>query len=572
MRCIVVSWVIALISTRALSQGPCGRTFTAMSRLRTISSTNYPENYPSKHNCWWHITAPAGNIVALVFTEFATEGCCDKLKIFDSPIRTGNNQLLIRVLGGDIASPFRVYSRNNYLSLRFESDSSLSYRGFSFTYRAIRPLPTPSAVTRTTRTTTTSSTTLAGVCGFTRQVTTNEPVEFTSPNHPRRYPPNSNCQWTLSTTPGRVVQLTIGRVETELKWDFIEVWDGIRKLARLEGLPATQTFVSVDYTGLIVTFQSDRSVNRNGFHAVFRSVPAGIVPPELTLPELCGFNTTATNAFQIITSPLYPNLYPLGIECKWYITSPPGSTILFNVTSTNIESCCDFLEIYDGTRAIGSLAGRLRGWRAYRSTGNFMMLLFYSDDSVARTGFHAKFKSFTPTITTTTTTAIPTTTVPSLTVPTPATKASTVAKTSTIAIHTTSLRPGTTCGYETIASSEPQILTSPQFPSTYQNNLYCEWVIGSPTGYTVQLTVGYLDTELCCDYLVILVGRSEVARLRGVLSEPVTYLSVVGITVRFVTDSSINEKGFQLVYRSVHSSSPITPLSLPCKYLIKILL
>ncbi|KAK6039195.1 CUB domain protein [Cooperia oncophora] len=50
----------------------------------------------------------------------------------------------------------------------------------------------------------------------------------------------------------------------------------------------------------------------------------------------------------VISSPYYPNLYPPNTECYYYITAEPGKILSFNFTHFDLESCCDYVTIYDG--------------------------------------------------------------------------------------------------------------------------------------------------------------------------------------------------------------------------------
>ncbi|VDO14667.1 unnamed protein product, partial [Haemonchus placei] len=50
----------------------------------------------------------------------------------------------------------------------------------------------------------------------------------------------------------------------------------------------------------------------------------------------------------VISSPYYPKLYPPNTECYYYITAEPGKVLSFNFTHFDMESCCDYITIYDG--------------------------------------------------------------------------------------------------------------------------------------------------------------------------------------------------------------------------------
>ena len=64
-----------------------------------------------------------------------------------------------------------------------------------------------------------------------------------------------------------------------------------------------------------------------------------------------GALNASTNA-STLTSPNYPNDYPNGVDCVWYITAPVGFHIWLNVTDllTESHSSCGFdsLTLYSG--------------------------------------------------------------------------------------------------------------------------------------------------------------------------------------------------------------------------------
>ena len=59
------------------------------------------------------------------------------------------------------------------------------------------------------------------------------------------------------------------------------------------------------------------------------------------------------------------------------------------------------------------------------------------------------------------------------------------------------------CGFTATASDVIQDLNSPKFPSLYGANERCRWHIKAPPGYKVQLTIGFFETESCCDILKV---------------------------------------------------------------------
>jgi hypothetical protein len=103
-----------------------------------FSSVNYPNNYVNNGNCQWRITAAnVDQMVRLDFHELYTESCCDFLTIFD-----GDNPKaqIIRILSGVLSPPPQgITSTQRYMFVRFDSDDSISFRGFSATFTSVAP-------------------------------------------------------------------------------------------------------------------------------------------------------------------------------------------------------------------------------------------------------------------------------------------------------------------------------------------------------------------------------------------------------------------------------------------------
>ena len=115
-----------------------------------LQTPNYPNPYPSRSRCSWHIQVPVGYKIKLQFYHFVVEKthmCTgDVLKVYDG------TSLSAEPLGtycGAI-NPFRVESTASNLFLDFKSDRSLSYAGFNATFSAVAiHLPRPMTFART---------------------------------------------------------------------------------------------------------------------------------------------------------------------------------------------------------------------------------------------------------------------------------------------------------------------------------------------------------------------------------------------------------------------------------------
>ncbi|XP_072030376.1 tolloid-like protein 2 [Amphiura filiformis] len=134
----------------------------------TISSPNYPDNYPDDAECQYRLTAPTGLNVELVIQDMAIEyvdwdyysisshfwdsysyydfpGCpFDYLSVYDGP--EADESRLIDVFCGsmdDVPEPV-IRSSGQHIYLEFKSDSSVNYRGFQATFTFFEDIPTTS--------------------------------------------------------------------------------------------------------------------------------------------------------------------------------------------------------------------------------------------------------------------------------------------------------------------------------------------------------------------------------------------------------------------------------------------
>jgi len=102
----------------------------------TFMSVNHPNDYVENGNCQWRITAAMVDmVIVLDFEELYTESCCDFVTVFD-----GDNAKapMIDTFSGLITPPPRgIASTQPYMFVRFDSDDTINYRGFSATFKSV---------------------------------------------------------------------------------------------------------------------------------------------------------------------------------------------------------------------------------------------------------------------------------------------------------------------------------------------------------------------------------------------------------------------------------------------------
>ncbi|KAK2878867.1 hypothetical protein Q8A67_019658 [Cirrhinus molitorella] len=110
-------------------------------------------------------------------------------------------------------------------------------------------------------------------------------------------------------------------------------------------------------------------------------------------PSQASCGGTMTDWMGEFFSPQYPNDYPNNARCTWTIHSTGATTVLLSFTDVILETCCDYIRLYDGPTTLYPLLGEIRDYenKQYNTSNNDLTVLFYSDGSVSKRGFHANW-------------------------------------------------------------------------------------------------------------------------------------------------------------------------------------
>ncbi|XDV43105.1 hypothetical protein PO909_011645 [Leuciscus waleckii] len=445
----------------------CGGNLT--DSMGEFFSPRYPNNYPDYSQCTWTIHSTGNRTVSLTFTDVDLEKCCDYIRVYDGPstlhplldeIREYRNQSL--------------KSSNNDLTVLFYSDASVTNRGFHANWVFVES------------------------CGGNL---TDWMGEFFSPRYPNNYINNARCTWTIHSTGNRTVSLTFTDVALEKCCDYIKVYDGPSTLHALLGEIReyrNQSFKSSN-NDLTVLFYSDHSITSRGFHANWVFVGE----------ESCGGNLT--DSMGEFFSPRYPNNYPDYSQCTWTIHSTGNRTVSLTFTDVDLEKCCDYIRVYDGPSTLHPLLDEIREYRnqSLKSSNNDLTVLFYSDASVTRRGFHANW------------------------------------------VFVVS-QPQ--CGGHLYESG---VFSSPNYPNYYHDNAYCVWYISAQQGQRIFLSFADVQLERCCncDYISIHDGSSTGHSQLGKVcfndtTNQVFHSSSRYLTVVFRSDYSGVSHGFKAHFTS----------------------
>ncbi|XP_073683512.1 scavenger receptor cysteine-rich domain-containing protein DMBT1-like isoform X2 [Garra rufa] len=301
-------------------------------------------------------------------------------------------------------------------------------------------------------------------------------------------------------------------------------------------------------------------------------------------------------------SPRYPNNYPNNARCTWTIHSTGNTTVSMIFTDVDLETCCDYIRIYDGPSIHYPLLGEIRDYRnqSFKSSNNDLTVFFFSDHSVTRKGFHAEWISV----------ALPScmnncgynlsncscnyncqyygnccpdyNSYCSSTTETPATA-------ETTADHSCMYNCGyhfgsCSCDYDcqyygnccydfhwycpsyTTPDPHPHcgghlygsgLFSSPNYPYYYHDNAYCVWYLSAQQGQRIFLTFADVQLERCCscDYITVYDGSSTGYPQLGKVcfndtTHQVFHSSSRYMTVVFRSDYSGVSHGFKALFTS----------------------
>jgi len=138
-------------------------------------------------------------------------------------------------------------------------------------------------------------------------------------------------------------------------------------------------------------FVTDESGVDHGFYGLVEAIPEGIKP---TRNDSCP-QGQYRSTFGALTSPNWPEQYPNDASCD-YLIEPPNGAVQLVFVAFETESCCDFVEIYDGGDKSAPMLAKLSGkdWvdAVFNSSNSQLLVHFESDRTNVFAGFSAYYQ------------------------------------------------------------------------------------------------------------------------------------------------------------------------------------
>ncbi|KAM4628334.1 ST14 transmembrane serine protease matriptase a [Polymixia lowei] len=227
--------------------------------IGTITSPGFPNRpYPPKTFIQWQLRADPGYVIKLDFDTFNLEENCsnDFVKIYDSLVAI-ESRVMEEICGYYSPSePLTFLSSNNVMLVTLVTNERDNYPGL----RAhVSQIPRGSRDMK---------------CGG---PLTGEKGDFTSPNYPNYYPPNTYCEWKIQVPAGKSVKVTFNKFllsepgqenSADCNKDYVE----INRQRFCGEKPAGSVTETSDTNQMTVVFLSDASYVDRGFTATYEAI------------------------------------------------------------------------------------------------------------------------------------------------------------------------------------------------------------------------------------------------------------------------------------------------------------
>ncbi|XP_076094537.1 embryonic protein UVS.2-like isoform X2 [Mytilus galloprovincialis] len=221
--------------------------------ITSITPPGYPNGYAGDLNCSWIArTQVQGDVLLIISTE-NTVSCGDTVNVHDGQNSSANYLILKHCSSnGNVAhSGFKVTTAESaYIEFVSDGISASTEKGFDMKIISGHDFS-------------------GSACSSPVNLTaTSNPQYITSPSFPESYTTNTDCQWIIQTTLGRVMlNLMFMDIEVEesCSYDYLNVTDEGYSLKLCEERYWSEIKYVSNGTSITVDFHSDEQSTRRGF-------------------------------------------------------------------------------------------------------------------------------------------------------------------------------------------------------------------------------------------------------------------------------------------------------------------
>ncbi|KAL8561778.1 hypothetical protein ACOMHN_010712 [Nucella lapillus] len=320
----------------------------------TITSPNYPNNYPHNKVCSWVIELPVGYNVKLQFSDFRTESRHDVVLLLNGGQTVSTSSTLTR-LSGTLKTPLPSFiSINNFLMIIFTTEGSVAFKGFSASFTAEKQ---------------------TDLSPYNHLTATPTHQELISPFYPM-YLSSQDYTWIITAQRKRgIITLEIGEVDLKGK-DMILIRDGDKVsdtlLAELTASGSNPAYVLSTGRKMYITMQTRSTEAGKGFKFNYWE----------------GCSISLTGQFGEIHSPGYGSVnYGVYQKCSYNVTA--GASVTVIVDKLKIDKS-EKLLVYEGSNLVQNLTETNIPVPFEISSGNFRVI-FDSDAIRSDEGFRLKY-------------------------------------------------------------------------------------------------------------------------------------------------------------------------------------
>ncbi len=237
-----------------------------------------------------------------------------------------------------------------------------------------------------------------GFCGGTVSRTDSTAIITDGSLKGRNYQDYSDCKWLIKPSGAKTITVTFNKFDLSTSSnDTLFIYDGsstsstILLKATGNSLPSSVTST----TGTIfIHFSTDNTGVADGWELIYKAnYTSGS-----NAQSYCSGKTILKKYTNTFTDGSSGNNYGNNADCEWLIAPPGADSIKLSFNSFSTESGKDYVKVYDGADATGTLLGSYSGSSTpsgllWAKSGK-MFVTFDSDNSGTSTGWSATYNAY----------------------------------------------------------------------------------------------------------------------------------------------------------------------------------